>query len=129
MSKDFQKWHKKKEEVEKTDVRPFFHEREIWYCALGVNVGFEEDGKGKDFLRPVIIFRKFNNSVFFGIPLTHTKKNSRFYYSFSFGEHVGSVAVLSQMRLIDARRLSHNIGEISEVDFVSLKEKFKALLP
>jgi len=129
MPKDFQKWHNKKEEVDKTINRPFFHQREIWYCSLGVNVGFEQDGKGKDFLRPVIVFKKFNNAVFFGIPLTHAKKNKPFYFSFSFGEHKDSVAVLSQMRLIDARRLSHKIGEISEKDFVMLTEKLKALLP
>jgi len=109
--------------------RPFFHEREIWYCALGVNVGFEEDGKGKDFLRPVIIFRKFNGIVFFGIPLTHTKKDKPFYFSFSFGSHNESVAVLSQLRLIDASRLNHKIGEISKKDFVALTEKLKALFP
>ncbi len=50
MEKEFQKWHKKKEEVEKTISRPFFHERENWYCVLGIKVGFEQDGKGKDFL-------------------------------------------------------------------------------
>ena len=40
-----------------------------------------------------------------------------------------SVAVLSQLRLIDAKRLRRMIGHISEADLVLLKKKLKALLP
>ena len=79
MKKDFQKWHNQKTRINAGANRPGFHGREIWSCALGVNVGFEQDGGGKDFLRPVIIFKKFNNEIFWGIPLTHTKKNTQFY--------------------------------------------------
>ncbi|MBI2120084.1 MAG: type II toxin-antitoxin system PemK/MazF family toxin [Parcubacteria group bacterium] len=129
MHKNFDEWNTKKKLTHAINKRPFFHEREIWYCALGVNIGFEQDGKGKDFLRPVIIIKKFNGAVFFGIPLTHTKKKKPFYFSFSFGAHKESVAVLSQLRLIDSGRLSHKIGEISKEDFVPLIQKLKALLP
>lgn len=70
MKKDFQKWHEKKTDIDEVEKRPFFQEREIWFCHLGVNVGFEQDGNGDDFLRPVIVFRKFNKEVFWAIPLT-----------------------------------------------------------
>ena len=40
-----------------------------------------------------------------------------------------SVAVLSQIRLIDGRRLSYKIGDIAESDFLQLKAKLKALMP
>ena len=26
----------------------FFREKEVWWIALGVNIGFEQDGKGKN---------------------------------------------------------------------------------
>jgi len=39
-----------------------------------------------------------------------------------------STAVLSQLKLIDAHRLSRHIGAISEADFVKLKEKLRSLL-
>ncbi len=97
--------------------RPFFHEREIWFCHLGVNVGFEQNGLGDDFLRPIIIFRKFNNEIFWGIPLTKKSKNTKYYFTFSFSKRGENTAILSQIRLIDARRLSYHIGEISEIDF------------
>ncbi len=110
--------------------RPFFHEREIWFCYLGINVGFEQDGSSEEFLRPVVVVRKFNNSIFLGVPLTRTEKKTEFYFQFQFeDDSVQSTAILSQVRLIDSRRLSYKIGNISEEDFLKLKEKLKALIP
>lgn len=129
IKKDFQKWHGQKARVDTVEKRPFFHEREIWWCALGVNVGFEQDGGGDNFLRPVVVFRKFNNEIFWAIPLTHTQKKTKHYFQFAFGEGILSVAVLSQIRLVDARRLSHKLGDLSGIDFEELTKKFKALLP
>ena len=137
MKKDFKKWHNKKALINERENRPGFHEREIWWCAIGVNVGFEQDGGGEDFLRPVIVFRKFNNEILWGIPLTQTRKNTVFYFQFNIvqfedGKEVKkilSTAILSQIRLIDASRLSHKLGDIGSVNFESLKKKFKALLP
>ncbi len=128
MRKDFEKWHKKKARINEIEQRPFFHEREIWYCHLGLNIGFEQDGNGDEFLRPVIILRKFNNEIFWAVPLTRTDKQNRYYFRFSLAGSQ-SVAILSQVRLIDARRLSHKIGDISSVDFLILKQKLKDLLP
>lgn len=129
MKKDFQRWHDKKSQVDDIAKRPFFHEREVWFCHLGANVGFEQDGNGEDFLRPIVIMRKFNNEIFWGIPLTKKDKNTEYYFTFSLAERGKNTAILSQIRLIDARRLSYHIGEISEIDFKALKDKLKALLP
>lgn len=134
MKKDFEKWNKKKTQVDNIAKRPFFHEREIWFCYLGANVGFEQDGNGEDFLRPIVIARKFNNEIFWGIPLTKSKNKTnkraeKYYFSFSFIDNIKSVAILSQIRLIDARRLSYLAGEVSQDDFKVLIAKLKALLP
>jgi mRNA interferase MazF len=135
MKKDYKTWTPIKKTLNNTDEpRLFFHEREIWYCHLGENVGFEQDGRGDQFLRPVVIIRKFNNDVFWGVPLTRTKKDLPFYFPFIIQSdteaHVEkSTAVLSQVRLIDAKRLRRMIGYISEKDIVLLKKKLKALLP
>ena len=134
MKKNYRAWHKKKSEVNDIVTRPFFHEREIWFCYIGTNVGFEQDGSGNDFLRPVVVLRKFNNEIFWAIPLTKAhkkrkKKAEQYYYAFSFIQGITSIALLSQIRLIDARRLSRNIGVIADKDFKELKKKLKALLP
>ena len=129
MRKDFQKWHDKKMNIDDISKRPFFHEREIWFCHLGANVGFEQDGLGGDFQRPVIIIRKFNNEICWIIPLSKTNKRGQYYFPFKFIETVISVAILSQIRLLDARRLSRRIGEMNKKEFVELISKIKALLP
>ena len=133
MKKDYQKWHTKKSEIDEIKKSPFFHEREIWFCYLGENVGFEQNG-GEEFLRPLVVFRKFNNEIFLAIPLTKSKKKlskktDQYYYAFSFLPEITSLAILSQIRLVDAKRLSRHIGTITEDNFEELKKKLKALLP
>ncbi|MEK7509650.1 MAG: hypothetical protein AAB605_02975 [Patescibacteria group bacterium] len=94
MHKDFKKWHAKKSDIHQLPKRPFFHEGEIWFCHIGANVGSEQDGIGEDFLRPVVVIRKFNKEIFWGIPLTRTRKASPYYFSFTFKDET-SVAILS----------------------------------
>jgi mRNA interferase MazF len=128
--KDFETWNSKKKILNFEHKRPFFHEKEVWYANLGVNVGFEEDGKGRDFLRPVLIYRKFSKEVLWAFPLTRTSKTSKYYFGFKGGStSQESFAILSQIRLIDAKRLNHKIFNITEEDFIVLNKKFKALLP
>jgi len=127
MKKDFQKWHKKKEHIENDRPRVFFKIREVWLCHIGENIGFEQDGRGDEFLRPVIILKKFNNEVLWAIPLTRTDKKNKYYFSFQF-DNKASVAILSQIRLFDAKRLKYKMGDMKTVDFVGLKNKIRQLL-
>ena len=134
MKKDFVKWHHKKEILNNIQQSPFFHEREIWFCYLGANVGFEQDGSEREFMRPVVVIRKFNKKIFWAMPLTKSSKVlddriAPYYFEFYFIQDIRSLAVLSQIRLIDARRLSRHIGTMSEQDFAGLMKKLKALPP
>ncbi len=121
MKKDFQKWHNRKKFLHEEKERPFFREGEVWFCAFGVNVGFEQDGRGSSFLRPVIILKKFNNEIFWGLPLTKNKKKNKYYFSFKLNNKV-STAILSQIRLIDGKRLHYKIGVLSDTDFNEIKK-------
>ncbi len=125
--KDFTDWHKIKRKIENKKDRVNFQIRDIFFCSIGENVGFEQDGRGEEFLRPVVIIKKFNKEVFLGIPLTHTNKKGKYYFAFDFGRGE-SVAILSQVRLFDSKRIKYKIGMISEPDFVLLKEKIRQLL-
>lgn len=127
MKKDFQKWHKKKEYLHEEKVRPFFREGEVWFCALGVNVGFEQDGRGESFLRPVVIVKKFNNESFWGLPLTKNLKKGKYYFSFKLNGET-STGILSQIRLVDAKRLHYKVGVITDADFSQIKNRLKQLL-
>jgi len=127
MEKDFQKWHNKKKEIHESDDVPYFYEREIWWCSLGVNIGYEQDGKHENFERPVLILKKFNQYVLWIIPLTSKQKSGKYYYSFEFGKEP-SVAILSQLRLISSKRLLRKIGMIPEDDFAKIKNSVKSFL-
>ncbi|HBM45364.1 MAG: 2,4-dihydroxyhept-2-ene-1,7-dioic acid aldolase [Parcubacteria group bacterium GW2011_GWF2_38_76] len=72
--KNYKDWHVLKSEIENVGQEKKFREREIWWCSLGENIGFEQDGKNEKFERPVLILRKFNCGMFFGIPLTSQKR-------------------------------------------------------
>ena len=125
--KDFVNWHKVKNNIENKKQRIYFQIRDVLFCSIGENVGFEQDGRGKEFLRPVVVVKKFNNEVFFGVPLTHTDKKGKYYFSFNLNNGT-SVAILSQVRLFDAKRIKYKIGMIDEKDFSTLKEKIRQLL-
>jgi mRNA interferase MazF len=79
MEKDFDTWNSKKKEVHKQEAPPFYHQREIWWCSLGLNVGFEMDGTGERFDRPVLVLKGFNKNTFLGVALTGRKKEGKYY--------------------------------------------------
>jgi mRNA interferase MazF len=74
--KDFRGWCEKKEILhgKDEDLVPYFNERELWWCALGVNIGFEQDGKNEHFERPVLVLRKFNKHLLLVLPQTSKAK-------------------------------------------------------
>ena len=127
--KDYNLWHKLKAWLNNEKPRIFFHEAEIWFCHLGQNIGFEQDGKGKDFLSSVVVIRKFNKMVFWGVPLTSKLKEGIYYYFVEFGPNRKNSAILSQLRLIDSKRLRYKIGTLTKKDFFELTKKLKELIP
>ena len=44
MEKNFDRWNAKKKAIHDSACTALFHEREVWWCVLGTNVGFEQDG-------------------------------------------------------------------------------------
>jgi mRNA interferase MazF len=127
MEKDFTEWHCVKTILQMTDTDVFFRERDIWLCSLGMNLGHEEDGKQSRFLRPVVVFRKFNQDLFWGIPLTSTLRTGSYYYQFEFKGRI-STALLSQARLFDRKRLARKMGHVSNEEFQALRGRFVDLL-
>jgi len=104
-----------------------FKEREVWWCSLGANVGDEEDGKGEKFIRPILVLRKFNRNIFIGVPLSTKIKDNVFYHKISFKQKEQS-ALLSQIRVIDAKRLRDKMGEITGNEVDRLKKIIKEIV-
>ena len=128
MEKDFDKWNTKKKDLHGRQDNLFYHEREIWWCALGVNIGSEQDGTGENFDRPVVIIRGFNKSVFFAVALTGKKKPGRYYFYVGEVEGKEASAILSQSRLMDTKRLVRKMGVLDEKVFHELKNALSEAL-
>ena len=128
MPKKFTSWNNIKINIEKKKEKIYFKEREIYWANIGENIGFEQGGKGDDFTRPLLIFKKFSNNIFFGIPLSTKRKNGSFFFEFIFKDNKISTALLVQTKMYDVKRLDKKIGKISVEDFKRLKIKFNELL-
>ena len=124
--KNYDSWSAKKSELETRKALPEFSERDIWWCSLGLNIGYEEDGKNERFERPVCILRKFNKDIFMGLPLTSALKDSPYYFAHSLNETAGSV-ILSQGRLLSAKRLQRKLGRMGRGKFRELRNKYAKL--
>lgn len=125
--KDFIGWHNIKSLIHNTRSRPTFNEREIWWCSIGVHVGAEEDGKNKDYHRPILIIRKFNKELFWGVPLTTKIKDNPYYIRINYKESE-QCAMITHLRLYDSLRLTDLEGKLSKNQFQKIKQALKDLL-
>jgi len=121
--KHFDRWFKIKPHLDSLSKYPKFQEGDVWWCHLGENVGHEECGKGNKFLRPVIIFKKFNSRIFFGIPTSSKLKDSPFYRPIII-KGIRVSVLMSQLRLFDVKRLLYKQGKISPSELNYLKKDF-----
>ena len=129
MNNNFDDWNAIKKDIEKKDKIFTFKVREIYWLKVGKNIGYEVYGKGDDFLRPVLVFRKFSKESFLGIPLTSQTKEDMFHFGFkSINQDKINYAILSQIKLFSSKRIKVKMGKISNCDFDNLKIKLKELL-
>ena len=128
--KDFDKWNelKKKIQVSEKAKSFYFREREIWWCSLGVNLGFEQDGKGEHFQRPILVLKKLNQFDMFAVPLTTNVKKNKYFIPFVGPDGVERAAITSQLRRLDIKRLTEKLFTVSEDDFHAIKKEVSALL-
>ena len=125
----FDEWNELKKKTNKDNIFSVgFKEREIFNAKIGQNIGFEQNGVGNKFIRPIVILKKFNNSLFYAVPLSKTDNRGKYYFEFEFIKGVESVAILSQVRNLDSKRLLNKIGMMNKNDFKELKQKIKEII-
>ena len=113
-------WLKIKLSLQNKKAFRFFNEGEIWWCNIGMNLGTEIFGKGKDFTRPVLIAKKLSANSFLGIPLTTNPKDGTWYVPIVSGGKEAR-AVLSQARVMDRIRLADKIETLSSESLVRVR--------
>jgi mRNA interferase MazF len=115
--KNFDDWIEKKKNCHfQVKSPPLFRERDIWWVSVGVNVGFEEDGKNGNYVRPVLIVKKFNRELFLGVPMSTKLKDNKYYVPVTVKGQTVSV-MTSQIRAFSSKRMWNKLAELDEGDF------------
>jgi len=123
--KDFDGWNNYKKKISCGEASVFFREREVWWCAFGINVGVEMDGKNLFYERPILILRKINRTSAWILPLSSRLKKSTYFYHLA---SLSSYVSLSQIKMIDTRRLLRKDSSISLQEYLEIIEKIKNIL-
>jgi mRNA interferase MazF len=128
-TKDFDGWNEVKKSIDaSSQLRRYYHEREIWWCSLGVNIGHEYDGKNIEYRRPVLILKGLSNSSCLIVPLTTSANTHRFRIKIGLIEGREAAAVISQIKVIDTKRLSKKICNLDSKLFEHMRKVVKDLL-
>ncbi|MDQ5931897.1 MAG: mRNA interferase MazF [Patescibacteria group bacterium] len=125
--KYFDAWNDIKKKIDAYQKIPEPREGEVWFCSIGVNVGREQDGKHRNFERPVLVVRKWMRDCFLGVPLSSKPKSGDYFFTVMLLGRP-STAILIQMRFIDAKRLLRPIGSVSETDLQIIRTRLAALI-
>jgi len=127
MEKDFDRWNEEKKRTD-SEMPRLYTVREIWWCRLGVNVGTEQDGSGEKFLRPVVIMRGFGPEACLVVPLTTSSHVHPLRVAIGLVDAQEARANISQVRVVDTRRLVEKIGFLEKKAFSKLQKAARDLL-
>lgn len=128
MEKDFDNWNEKKKTIHDNNESKLYHTRELWWCSLGVNIGSEQDGTGKDYERPVLIYKGLSKQTCIVLPLTSSKEVHKMRIPIGKVDGVNASAILSQIKVIDTKRLINKLGFVDIETFKIITKAVKGLL-
>lgn len=127
MQKDFDHWNSEKKRVNAKSAAPFYHERELWWCTLGVNVGSEQDGSGAEYRRPVLILKGLSSETCLVVPLTTSRKRHPLRPAIGPVAGKEAHALLSQMRVVDTKRLVRKMGYLDKAVFARMRKAVREM--
>ena len=127
MAKDFVMWNQQKKRMNSVSGNRLYNEREVWWCSLGINIGFEQDGTGNNAERPILILKGISRETCFALPLTTSSKKNR--YRISLGDIGGrnASAICSQLKVIDTRRFINKICRVDEDIFLKIRKAVRSM--
>lgn len=127
---NFDSWNEVKKKINNENANPdrFPGEGEVWMSALGKNIGFEQDGSGNNFSRPILIIKKFNNHMFWIVPLSTKQKGFDFYFNYTDPNNQKVSAILAQMRLVSIKRLKRKLYNFPKTQLLEIKQKIRSFI-
>ncbi|MFA6553993.1 MAG: type II toxin-antitoxin system PemK/MazF family toxin [Candidatus Paceibacterota bacterium] len=130
MKNDFNKWNEIKKQIETDTCKSEYFPQvgEVWMSTVGRNIGYEQNGSGENFSRPVLVVKKFNNKMFWSVPLSTKQKSLDFYYNFVDPQSNKVSAILAQMRLVSVKRLNRKLYDMSPIGLQKVKAGLRDFL-
>ncbi|MDO8659345.1 MAG: type II toxin-antitoxin system PemK/MazF family toxin [Candidatus Parcubacteria bacterium] len=127
MQKDFDEWNKIKQIIHCNDEVKLYHTRELWWASLGVNVGSEQDGSGENYDRPVLILKGLSKQTCIILPLTSSSEKHKMRVQIGMVQGKKASVIISQIRVIDTKRLVYKIGFLDKDIFDKITKTIKNL--
>ena len=127
MRNDYDDWNMVKQHLQASEGEILFREGEVWWCHIGLNLGYELYGKGDKFWRPVVILQKHNRHTFLGLPMGSTVKENKFYYPLHVRGREGCVR-FDQARVLSAKRLANRMIKLPSHQFAALRQAYRDCL-
>jgi mRNA interferase MazF len=124
----FDEWNNQKKEIDQLGKYPHFLCGQIWWAQLGQNIATEIAGKGKNFLRPVIILQRVYGNACLAIPLSSQMRKGDYYFCFQDTKFRMQNALLTQIRYLDGKRLKYQQSNIKKEDFQNLQDALLILI-
>ncbi len=126
--KNFDEWNEEKKKIDAKRSTSFPSNGEIWICKLGLNIGREQNGGRKDFSRPVLVVYKFNNEMFWVVPLSTKQKDLDFYHNFTDLTKNKVSVILAQMKLVSINRFERMLYKMEKCEFEKVITKLQNFL-
>ena len=123
----FDDWSIQAQALHQQSKRHHYHEREVWWAHLGKNIGWEQNGSGQEFLRPVLVIRKFRHELCWIVPVTQTIRSGRYYFELDAKKCRGQL-ILTQLKAVDSVRLVKKIERLDQPQFDQIRMSIRRLL-
>ena len=124
MDRDFDRWNGiKKPPTLRTKQRGSIFAKEKFGGSGWANIGYETDGKSREFTRPVIVVKKYNQYSFLALPLTTATKPNPYRLPIGVVDGRQAFATLSQLRNIDSKRLVKKIAHLDADILAAIKKE------
>lgn len=127
----FRQWLELKFAIDTRDrgSKTYITPGDVRWCYLGLNIGSEQNGKGDQFLRPVILVNRLGPHLSWAVPLTRNPKLGKFYVPVALSDgSISGRAIISQLRVIDSKRLLRKIGRSTPASLSDVKKRIISLL-
>ncbi len=95
---------------------------------FGKNIGYEQNGSGNNFSRPIMIVKKFNNHMFWCVPLSTKQKTLDFYYNYTDPNDQKVSAILAQMKLVSVKRLRRKLYDMEAEHLRGIKTRLRSFI-